>query len=122
MTDSDKAWQEKVSLVQSDADAKLKKMAARAALASAGLKGPAVRLVPLLDLDAVTVGDDGEVTGLDTQVNLLKTEYPGLFGEVKANGAPPAPGAINIGNRTAPPAKPKTSAQILAEQITGGKS
>ncbi len=119
-TENDKAWMEKMAVHTAASDSRVKKIAARAALSTAGLQGSPSRLVSLLDLNEVTVDDDGEVVGLDDQVKLLKTEYPGLFAATEgATKTKPAVGKLEIGGRTAAPTKPKSSAQRLAEQIIG---
>lgn len=55
------------------------RQAARAALVSAGLTGTPDRLLKLIDVDAVEVGDDDELSGLDDQIRGLKRDYPELF-------------------------------------------
>lgn len=58
---------------------------ARADLIAAGVKPDKVaRMVRLMSLDEIEVGDDGEVTGLDDQIEELKSDYPELFGTVDA--------------------------------------
>ncbi len=53
--------------------------AAKAALATAGLVGSPDRLLRLIDTDAVTIDEDGELSGLDEQIRALKKDYPELF-------------------------------------------
>ncbi len=55
------------------------KQAARAALAEAGLTGTPDRLLRLVDVDAVEIDDEGEISGLDDQIKALKKDYPELF-------------------------------------------
>jgi hypothetical protein len=114
-SEADKAWQAKITAATDAANTRLVKMAARAALSTAGLAGKPERLVALLDLSAVTVDDEGEVSGLSDQVAALKTEYPGLFGGT--NGTPPKPGSLNTGSRQPGPGKPKTFADQMATQL-----
>lgn len=59
--------------------APLVKAAARAALSEAGLGGSTDRVLRLLDLDALSVDDDGDVIGLDGEVARIKDEYPEFF-------------------------------------------
>jgi minor structural protein GP20 len=72
---------------QEAAEKKLKpvavRAAAKAAFLEAGLQGGSDRvakMVKLLDLEALEIDDDGEVTGLTEQVAAVKTDYPELFG------------------------------------------
>jgi hypothetical protein len=131
LSDGDRAWQDKVDLVKAESDMRLKKVAARNALAQAGLQGNPTRLVGLLNLGDVTVDDDGELTGIEDQILELKTTYPGLFvvpaaavpADANGNGADgtttPAPGRVNIGSRKPAPVAPKGFAETLARQIAG---
>ena len=98
MSDNDRAWQDKISAVQTAADARIKQIAARGALQSAGLQGKPDRLVGLLDLTDVTVDDNGNPQGLDDQVKALQDEFPGLF--LQNSGGPAPVGTVNTGNRT----------------------
>lgn len=52
--------------------------AAKSALAEAGAKKPD-RLLRLVDLAELDVDDDGDVDGLDEEVERLREEYPELF-------------------------------------------
>lgn len=54
------------------------KSSAKAALATAGAEKPE-RLLRLVDVDSLDVDDDGEVEGLDDEIDRLKEEYPELF-------------------------------------------
>jgi hypothetical protein len=135
MSAQDKAWQDKVDATAAEGEATLKKVAARSALAQAGLQGSPSKLIALLDLgETVTVTADGELSGIDEQIEALKTEYPGLFqaaapvtpaapadGEPGANGngATAPAGRVAIGSRRAPAKPPAGYAEQLARQIAG---
>jgi hypothetical protein len=57
--------------------------AAKAAFLEAGLQGGSDRvakMVKLLDLDALDIDADGEVSGLTEQITTVKADYPELFG------------------------------------------
>lgn len=91
--------------------------AARAAFLEAGLPAGTdgmAKLVRLLDLDAIDVTDDGEVSGLQEQVNQLKADFPALFATPRQR----AP-RLDTGSRAPAPAGPKTSAQRIAAQVLG---
>lgn len=65
--------------------------AAKAAFLEAGLQGGSERVTKmtrLLDLDAIEIDDDGEVTGLAEQVSTVKADYPELFTPEKQTRAP----------------------------------
>lgn len=69
-------------------------LAARGALAEAGVENPA-RSVRLLNLDSVEIDDHGEIRGLDEAVQELISEFPVL---VKKGTNP------GVGNQPPPPA------------------
>lgn len=70
---------------------------AKADLLAMGCSNPS-RLIKLIDLDKVTIQEDGELLGLEAQLNELKDEWPELFktGEEEK----PKPGKKEV-----PPAK-----------------
>lgn len=96
------------------------KAAARAAFMEAGLAGTegVAKLTRMLDLDTIEIDDDGDVVGLAEQVATLKTEFPALF----APSTTPKPRAprLDAGNRREAPARAKSSAELIAEQVFGG--
>jgi trimethylamine:corrinoid methyltransferase-like protein len=106
---------DKVEAATKSANTKLIRMAARSALATAGLQGKPDKLIPLLDLEGADVDDDGNVTGLDKPVAALKKEYPSLFGTTQ-NGQPQV-GNLNIGNRPVAPSGKKGYAEQVAESL-----
>jgi hypothetical protein len=116
MSEAEQTWQAKVDEAAKGSDAKLVKIAARSALAAAGLAGKPDKLVALLDLDAVTVDDDGVASGLEKQIATMKADYPGLFAVT-----PSGPGHLNIGSRPGPKPKPRGYADQLAEQLMGSQ-
>jgi Phage minor structural protein GP20 len=103
------------------------KALAAARLQAAGVQGPTGKLVGLLDMTKVEIDDDGDVVGLEEQVEALKTEFPNLFA-VPAAGRPPAPNANGgagarsgrQGDNGAPPA-PKPWNQQLADIVLTGQ-
>jgi hypothetical protein len=94
-TDTERAQREATEAAAKDAEAKWKPRlvgaTARAELAAAGFSGknPAA-MVKLLDLDALTVEDDGTISGLPAEIKRLRGEFPELFGKGSAavDGAP----------------------------------
>ena len=55
------------------------KSEAKVALRDAGLVGKPDRLLSLIDYDEVEVDEDGDVAGLEGEVDRLKDEFPELF-------------------------------------------
>jgi hypothetical protein len=105
------------------AERKFKPVAVRAAAKSAfleaGLQGVTpervAKLVRMLDLDAIGIDDDGDVTGLEEQVKSVKADYPELF--AAQDKKPPR---ISGSDRQSNGQQPKRSADLLAAQALGG--
>lgn len=98
--------------------------AARAAFAEAGLVagkgGDAAlkRAIRLLDLEDLDVDEDGNVDGLDEQIDEIKGEFPELFVARRSGGRPNGgvDGADKSGHVSN---KQKTSAQAIADSLFG---
>jgi hypothetical protein len=102
---------------------RLVKSAARAALTAAGLALPEgreaevmARAIRLLDEDALTITDDGDVEGLAEQVESLRTDFPDLFVASRR-----ASRAVRPADRPGTPAPPKSTAELLAAQHINGR-
>jgi hypothetical protein len=95
--------------------APLVKAAARAALSEAGLGGSTDRVLRLLDLEALSVDDDGDVIGLDGEVARVKDEYPEFFQADK----PKSRVRPTAADRKPAEEKPKTSAERHAAKVLG---
>ncbi|MYS15175.1 phage scaffolding protein [Streptomyces sp. SID4982] len=92
----------------------MKKAGVRAALAEAGFTNPE-RVMRLVDWEAVTVDDDGDLIGVDSEVDRVKGEYPELLPQDK-----PKPKARPTGApKPAAQEKPKTTAELHAARILG---
>lgn len=116
---------EKLTADARDAEAKawkprVVKAQARAEFASAGLVLPKkddgtamARVLRMLDLDELEVGEDGRVEGLAEQVEEIKAEFPEMFASARR------PGGIDAAGRTGPGQKSKTSSDQLAAQLLG---
>ncbi|MER7814539.1 hypothetical protein [Streptomyces sp. NPDC096153] len=72
------------------------------------------RLMKLVDMDDLSVDDDGEVLGVEEQVDSLRADYPELF-ESPARKKPRPTGAP----RQAAPDKPKSAAERHAARALG---
>ena len=83
----------------------LAKSAARAALAAGGATGDLKKMVKLLDLGELDISADGEVEGLDEQIDELKKDFPSLFrGEDKDDDLKPRRrGSADGGQKRKPP-------------------
>lgn len=126
-TDAEKAIREAAEKAEAKYKPIVVAKAARAALIQAGATAAVEgdkdktearlkRLLKLVDVGDLIVDDDGEVLGLDEQIDGLRADYPELF-EAKDKPAPkPRP--------TGAPRKPaqekkKSTAEIHAERILG---
>lgn len=95
--------------------APLVKAAARAALSEAGLGGSTDRVMRLLDLESLSVDEDGDVIGLAGEVTRIKDEYPEFFQTEK-----PKPKARpTAADRKPADEKPKSSAERHAMKVLG---
>jgi hypothetical protein len=114
-TEHDKALREAREEGEKRYRAPLVKAAARAALSEAGLGGSTDRVLRLLDLDVLSVDDDGDVVGLDGEVARVKDEYPEFFQTEK-----PKPKARpTAADRKPAEEKPKSSAEVHAMRVLG---
>lgn len=110
--ESEKRLREATEEVERKYHGLIARSAFRAALAEAGLQKGQQKLMKLLDLEDVTVDEDGEVEGVDAQVDALKKDFPELFSRTPKGGGKGDGGA----GKGAPPKKEKTSAELLAER------
>lgn len=96
--------------------------AAKAAFLEAGLQGSTperiARVVRMLDLDALDIDDDGDVTGLTEQVRAVKADYPELF--APADKRPPR---VSTGDKPLTNGRtngrPQRASDLQAAQILG---
>lgn len=98
--------------------------AAKAALLAAGLNTTGdktmKRLLRTLDLADIDIDDDGEVSGLDEQIDGIKEAFPDLF----KKDEPAAPAKVraprlDAAGKNNTPARPKTTGELYAQQILG---
>ena len=125
-TDAEKAIREAEERAEARYKPIVVKKAERAALIQAGATAAVegdkeksearlARLLKLIDVSDLSVEDDGEVLGLDEQVEGLRADYPELFDtpsrktKARPTGAP-RPAAVE---------KPKSTAEIHAARILG---
>jgi hypothetical protein len=85
------------------------------------------RITRLVDFDQIDIDADGDVTGLDDQIDEIKADYPELFGRPAPKDPPkpkPRPGPrggarADGADRRPEPDKPKTTAERIAAGLAG---
>lgn len=92
-------------------------VAATAALTAAGGKNPA-KLLRLLDTSDLEVDDDGDVDGLEDQIDELKGEFPELFGQVVKAEKKTSSRRPDVSNKTAT-TKKLSASEIQAAALQG---
>lgn len=85
---------------------------AEAALTRAEALDPGA-MAKLIDMDAITVEDDGKITGLDAEIKRLAKAHPQLFGKPASAGRP-TPGQRTPVN---PDGKKMSSAERIAASV-----
>jgi hypothetical protein len=125
-TETEKAVRE----AEEKAEAKYKPIAVRKAVRAALIQAGAtasvegdkdkvdarlLRLMKFVDLGDLSVDDDGEVLGVEEQVDSLRADFPDLF-EVAAKKPKPRP---NAAPRQPADEKPKSAAERHAAKILG---
>lgn len=106
-------------------EAKYKPISVSLALLESGVKQGRVKgALKLLNLDEIDVDEDGEVTGLDSQVKSLREEWPELFADTqpeperKPEVKRPARGADGA-DKPAPPKKEPSVSERQAALLLG---
>lgn len=92
------------------------KSAARAELATAGVTTGIDRLLKTLDFDSVEVDDDGIVSGLDTQIDQLREDFPQLFETKRTYTKRMNIDAADNGNGNS---NPKSATELQAAKLFG---
>lgn len=114
-TDHEKALREAREQGETRYRTPLVKAAARAALAEAGVNGSTDRVMRLVDLEALSVDDDGDVIGIEGEIERVKSEYPEFFQVAK-----PKPKARpTASDRQPAEEKPRSSAERHAMKVLG---
>ena len=116
-----------------EAEKRLKPIAiaaeAKAALIGGGFQNPTKerlrKIIGRMDMDEIEIDDDGEVVGLEDQIDQLKEDFPELFTApvTATTTVPPKIRPPKISTANKPPAKPeyKTTGERLAARITAGE-
>lgn len=120
--DTAKAIREAAEEAATAAEKKYKPIALRAALLTAGVKaGRIAGAVKLLEIDDIEVDGNGEVSGLEGQLDGLREEWPELFAsaeEPKREARPGSRAADGADKRPAPK-KPLTPTERQALSLQG---
>jgi hypothetical protein len=100
--------------------------AARAALLEAGLatdtpSDKVKKMLRLIDFDDIDFDEDGEVSGLEDQIDQIKTDFPELFRKPEPEKPEPKPRApkIDAADRKNVQPQPKTTGEKHAAAILG---
>ncbi len=121
--DTAKAIREAAEEAASAAEKKYKPIALRAALLTAGVKaGRIAGAVKLLEIDDIEVDGNGEVSGLEGQLDGLREDWPELFAgqeEPKAREARPSSRAADGADKKPAPKKPLTPTERQALALQG---
>lgn len=116
--DAGKAAREAVEAAEKRLKPVAVRAAAKAAFLEAGLQGGSDRvakMAKLLDLDALEIDDDGEVTGLADQVAAVKADYPELFSQEKQPRAP----RVSASDRPGTNGRTLTTGDKIAAMVHG---
>jgi hypothetical protein len=97
---------------------RLIKTAAKLAFAEAGAKNPA-RLIKMLDVNDLEVDDDGDVDGLEDQIDSLKDEFPELFNQPAEERPRKRPGRVDAGTGGGSNTTKKSATERQAEGLFG---
>jgi len=89
--------------------------AAASRLAQAGLVGDPSRLANLVDAEQVNIAEDGEIDGLDDQIEDIKDDYPSLFRDAGVGTRTTRVDAADKGRRQARE-RPMSSAERIQAQ------
>jgi hypothetical protein len=80
------------------------------------VSGPADRVLRLLDMDGLSVDDDGDIVGLESEIDRIRSEYPEFFQPASKPKAKVRPTAAD---RKPAEEKAKSSAEQHAMRVLG---
>ena len=107
---------------KAEADTRIKRSEAKAALVAAGVsREVAADLIGFVKLDDLDLDDDGEVEGLDEEIERIQKKYPTFFAKTTGRRRRESvAGGADRGGEGARPKKPLTASQRQAALVTGG--
>lgn len=105
--------------VKHEADQRIKRSEAKAALVAAGVpRDQATDLIGFVKLDDLDIADDGEVEGLDDEIDRIRKKYPAFFAKKTTRRK----SVSGEGDRSGDDAKSKrdvSSSQAQADKLLG---
>lgn len=109
------------SEARAEADTRIKRSEAKAALVAAGVsREQAADLVGFVKLDDLDLDDDGEVEGLDDEIERIQKKYPTFFAKPTRRRRESVAGGADRDGDGRKPRKPMTASQRQAALVTGG--
>ena len=107
---------------KAEADTRIKRSEAKAALIAAGVsREQAVDLVGFVKFDDLDLDDDGEVEGLDDEIERIQKKYPAFFAKpARRRRESVAGGGTDRESGGRRPAKKMTASERQAALVTGG--
>ena len=106
---------------KTEADNRIKRSEAKAALVAAGVsREQAADLVGFVKLDDLDFDDDGEVEGLDDEIERIQKKYPTFFAKPTRRRRESVAGGADRDGDGRKPRKPMTASQRQAALVTGG--
>lgn len=106
---------------KAEADTRIKRSEAKAALVAAGVtREVAADLIGFVKLDDLDFDEDGEVEGLDEEIERIQKKYPTFFAKAGRRRRESVAGGADRGGEGARPKKPLTASERQAALLTGG--
>lgn len=106
---------------RAEADTRIKRSEAKAALVAAGVtREVAADLIGFVKLDDLDFDDDGEIEGLDEEIERIQKKYPTFFAKAGRRRRESVAGGADRGGEGARPKKPLTASERQAALLTGG--
>lgn len=106
---------------RAEADTRIKRSEAKAALVAAGVtREVAADLIGFVKLDDLDLDDDGEVEGLDEEIERIQKKYPTFFAKPTRRRRESVAGGGDRDGTGRRPAKKMTASERQAALVTGG--
>ena len=106
---------------KAEADTRIKRSEAKAALVAAGVsREVAADLIGFVKLEDLDLDDDGEVEGLDEEIERIQKKYPNFFAKPTRRRRESVAGGGDRDGTGRRPAKKMTASERQAALVTGG--
>ncbi|MFC5947067.1 phage scaffolding protein [Pseudonocardia lutea] len=96
---------------------------AKAALVAAGLndtsEGRVKKLLRMIDVEDIEIGDDGELDGLEDQIESIKEDWPELFKAQEAEKPRRRAPRVDASDRRPASSPKKSTAELIASRVHG---